>query len=460
MTTSEKTGSRFIWDFLCGLKLTIFLLITLAVISIIGTIVPQGTPAPEYLQAIGPGKLVLYQALGFFDMYHSWWFILLLSLLSMNLVACSIKRLPGIWNTVHHPKTVLDASLEATLSNTLATLKTPGDAATLRDRVATVLKAEFADPVITEEAGVFHLFAQKAPWSRFAVYAVHLSVLVIFLGAIIGSVFGSKGYVNILEGESVDKFMSRSQRQIDLGFAVRCEKFSMAHYANGATKEYKSVLTVLENGQPVAGFDRVPIIVNDPLTYKGFTFYQSSYGTLGKHEFSISDPDGGNQQLITMEKGGSTTLPDGSVIVLQETTEDISKFVPGVSGAAAQAAVHLASGQHNSFVIYADNPSLNLMNLPFTGGKLLQYRGGQESVYTGLQVAKDPGVWVVWLGCLIMTLGIFVAFFMSHRRIWVRVENQTVTIAGNASKNQGGFQLFLELFVTKLKNQLPSEEPK
>jgi cytochrome c biogenesis protein len=181
---------------------------------------------------------------------------------------------------------------------------------------------------------------------------------------------------------------------------------------------------------------------------------------LGKHEFSISDPDGGNQQLITMEKGGSATLPDGSVIVLQETTQDVSKFMPGVSGAAAQAAVHLAGGQHNSFVIYADNPPLNRMNLPLTGGKLLQYRGGQESVYTGLQVAKDPGVWVVWLGCLMMLLGIFVAFLMSHRRIWVRVENQTVTIAGNASKDQGGFQLFLERFVTKLKNQLSSEERK
>ena len=103
---------------------------------------------------------------------------------------------------------------------------------------------------------------------------------------------------------------------------------------------------------------------------------------------------------------------------------------------------------------------MNRMNLPYTGGKLLQYRGGEEFMYTGLQVAKDPGVWVVWLGCILMLAGIYSAFFMSHRRIWVRIENGTVTIGGNASKNQGGFQLFMEQLLTKLKNQLSKEDSK
>jgi len=59
-----------------------------------------------------------------------------------------------------------------------------------------------------------------------------------------------------------------------------------------------------------------------------------------------------------------------------------------------------------------------------------------------------------------MMVGIYAAFFMSHRRIWVRVENGTVTIGGNASKNQGGFQLFMEQLMTKLKKQLPLEDNK
>ena len=50
-------------------------------------------------------------------MYHSWWFILLLSLLTINLIACSIKRLPRIWKTITQPVMVMDDSLEKTLSN-------------------------------------------------------------------------------------------------------------------------------------------------------------------------------------------------------------------------------------------------------------------------------------------------------------------------------------------------------
>jgi len=373
-----------------------FTLITLAVISIIGTVVPQGSLPPEYLQSISQNKLKLYQALGFFDMYHSWWFILLLSLLAINLLACSIKRLPGIWKTITEPVLLLDDSLEKTLAN-LTVVKKKEGTVTLRNQVATLLQAEFAAPVITEKEGVFHLFAQKTPWARLAVYAVHLSVLVIFIGAIIGSLFGYKGFVNIPEGQSIDKVMSRQDKEIALGFAVRCEKFSVAYYPTGAPKEFKSILTVLENGQPVPGYNRVPVIVNDPLTYKGITFYQSSYGKLGEHEFIISEPDGSNPQSLKISGGGSIRLPDGSSMTLQETTPDISQYQAGVSGPAAQVQVHQATGEHKSIIVYSNNPARNRMNLASSGGKLLQYVGGEELMYTGLQVAKDPGVWTVSL---------------------------------------------------------------
>jgi len=436
-----------------------FLLIALAVTSIIGTVIPQGSPSPEYLHSISQNKLKLYQSLGFFDMYHSWWFILLLTLLSVNLIACSMKRLPGIWRLLSRPVLVMDDVLEKSLP-TIVTIKTRGDAGILKNRVSAVLTAEFAEPVITETDGAFHLFAQKTSWSRLAVYAVHLSVLVIFIGAIIGSLFGYKAFVNIPEGASSDKVMSRSEKEIALGFAVRCEKFSVDHYPNGTPKEFKSILTVLENGQPVAGYNRVPVIVNDPLTYKGITFYQSSYGKLGEHEFTVCDPDGSNPQSLKITSNGSARLPDGSSMSLRETTTDISRYQAGVSGPAAQVDVHLATGGHKSFIVYADNPALNRMNLPYTGGKLVQYRGGEEFVYTGLQVAKDPGVWVVWAGCILMMAGIYVSFFMSHRRIWVRVENGAVTIGGNASKNQGGFQLFMDQLLTKLTKHVSSEDNK
>jgi cytochrome c biogenesis protein len=79
-------------------------------------------------------------------------------------------------------------------------------------------------------------------------------------------------------------------------------------------------------------------------------------------------------------------------------------------------------------------------------------------MFTGLQVAKDPGVWVVWLGCALMVLGIYGAFLISHRRVWIRLQNGHVTIAGNASKNQAAFEQYFEGLVKKLKQTLSTEE--
>ena len=271
MSTKKPSFIESVWDFFCSLKLSIALLIALALTSIIGTVVPQGNIPPEYLQTISESKFKLYQSLSFFDMYHSWWFMLLLYLLTVNLVACSIKRLPRVWKIVSEPQLVMDESFEKSLSLTHE-VKVSGDAVA---KMEGFLKGVMGEPVVTEKDGAIHLFVQKRPWCRLGVYVVHLSVIIIFIGVIIGSFFGYKAFVNIVEGTSVDTVYTQKEKPIPLGFAVRCENFSVSYYNTGAPKEFKSILTVLENGQPVKGYDKIPVIVNDPLTYKGITFYQS-----------------------------------------------------------------------------------------------------------------------------------------------------------------------------------------
>ncbi len=143
MTNDKRDFLQSLWDFFCSLKLTMFLLIGLALISIIGTIIPQGSLPPEYVQQISPTKLKLYTTLGFFDMYHSWWFILLLYLLTVNLVSCSIKRLPHIWKTIKNQVTIFNSNLERSLSGVVS-LSSSEKPAVLKDKLTAFLKAEFA----------------------------------------------------------------------------------------------------------------------------------------------------------------------------------------------------------------------------------------------------------------------------------------------------------------------------
>jgi len=77
--------------------------------------------------------------------------------------------------------------------------------------------------------------------------------------------------------------------------------------------------------------------------------------------------------------------------------------------------------------------------------RLFSFGGLNTKMFTGLQVAKDPGVNVVWLGCALMIIGIAMAFFLSHQRVWVRLAQGQdgrveVVLAGSASRNRLAFE--------------------
>jgi len=451
--TTNKTGLAYqIWDFFCSLKLTLSLLIGLALTSIIGTIVMQG-PSREYLETLSEAKKSIYSTLGFFDMYHSWWFILLLYLLTLNLICCSIKRLPRVWKIVFEPVLMMDEKFEKTLGSNVQEFKMAGSKAELKEKIAAFLKGEFAAPTVTEDKnGEYHLFAEKNRLCRLGVYVVHFSIIIVFIGALLGSFFGYKSYVNIPEGGSIDQLQSRSGETIKLPFALRCEKFSVTFYDTGAPKEFKSILTVLENGKPVAGYQNIATIVNEPLTYKGITFYQSSYGQSDEgalYHISVRDRKGGAAKKLEARQGERLALPGGAFLSVMEATQNVKPFMKDFDGPGAQVEFTPAGGKPQPFVILSSQ--YDSFNAQHGGDLVITFDGMDQKFFTGLQVAKDPGVLVVWLGCFLMVMGICMAFFMSHKRIWARISDGKVTVGGSASKNPAGFEMSFEELLKKLK---------
>ena len=450
MSTTQRNFVESMWDFFCSLKLTIFLLISLALTSIIGTVLPQGQVPPEYVAQISPLKLQIYTTLGFFDMYHSWWFITLLYIFSLNLTCCSIKRLPYVLKFISEPTLVLGESMRKSFSlKQEISFATPLDIA--RTRLAEFLGSELTAPVVTEQGEEYHLFAQKSAWSRLGVYVVHASILVIFVGAIIGSLFGYKGFVTIVEGSGISSLETRSGKLMPLGFEVRCEKFNVDFYPTGSPKEFRSILTILENGQPVPGYKDVKVIVNQPLTYKGITFYQSSYGQASEgseHSFTAGPRGAAVSQRFTTHEGETITLKDGTVFKMLEAAQEVRQFMPEFSGPAARVEVTFKGKAPQTFIVFKNYPEINAQR----GDELIfNYDGSNAKQYTGLQVAKDPGVWVVWLGCLMMVVGLFIAFFMSHKRVWIVVSKGHARMYGNASKNQAAFSMQFDALSEKLK---------
>lgn len=458
MSHPERSWGKALIDFFASLRLTISLLIILSITSIFGTVIPQGDIPHEYLHGINQTKLKLYQSLDLFDMYRSWWFIGILVLFTINLIVCSAKRLPHVWRYISSPAKVLDQNLLDGLSQCLVI---PQKTDRFRqDSLQKLVGQKFGGVTVTETDGAVHLFSEQNSLSRLAVYVTHLSIIIIFVGSIIGSLFGYKGFVTINEGEAVSTVQTRSGKTVDLGFSLRCEDFSVSHYPGGTPKEFKSILTVVsKDGVSIPDFIRVPVIVNDPLTYAGLTFYQSSYGKTGDHLFTVSNRDGVSIQNIIVPSQGIGRLPNGSLIRVTEATPDVAQFMPGKYGSAAQVEVApAAGGQKTTFVSFANHRDENERNAYQASGYVITYNGlTGEREYTGLQVTKDPGVWVVWIGCILMILGIYGAFLMSHRRIWIRITDTDITVAGHTNKNQAAFASTFEEFAEEVRRHISKE---
>ena len=429
-----------LWNFFTSVKLTIVLLLTLAATSIIGTLIPQNEDPQAYFQAFGSVFYQLFDLLDLFDMYHSWWFQLLIVLLTINIIICSIDRMSSNRRIlfVRNPSFNLPRFRNIKHRQKFTAERTPQQ---LQDIFQSFISRGFRHcQVETTESG-FAIFGEKGRWTRFGVYTVHLSVVLLLVGGLIGSFFGFDGHVNIAEGESASSIRLRNRPQmLQLGFTIRCDDYTESYYENGAPKEFRSSLTILENGQPVVSKD---IIVNDPLRYKGVSIYQASRGQLPSNEVILS---------FTSNKTGKTYRNNAKINQPIELAENLGTFELKEFTQAAQFKGHdigqafigeltLPAGDPVKITLPTRFPSFDKMR---RGNVVIAVVEHVPRFFTGLQVAKDPGVWVVYTGFILMIIGCYITFFMSHQQICLEAaavgKNTEVVVTGTANKNKIGMQ--------------------
>ncbi len=459
-----------LYDFFRSLKLTVALLILLASLSIIGTLIAQNATRAEYIRQYGIG---LYEVLNFFnlfDMYHSWWFSAILLLLVVNLIICSVHRLPGIWKQVFSESgpVPFENSLLKTLPY-VGKIKPPKSDA-IRNKEASQFsimrwlntKKEISwsilfcilFPIIIpsvviglirrrnqiETESDTTVFAEKGRFSRLGIYIAHLSLLFILMGGLIGSLYGFRGHVEILEGEAVNQIFLRARdaeipRPLD--FSVRCDDFNIAYYnlpgKEKHVKEYSSRVTILENGKEVL---KKTIQVNHPLHYKGLAFYQANYGTV--HDITLGIQWGNKRQKAAFK------VPEGATVPIPNSNDLIRvlQYAPQVHnfGEGVQVVLFKPNQEPRPFWLLKAFPKFDEQR---QDDFILTFEADSPREYTGLSVTKDPGVWVVWIGCFLMTNGLILSFFFSHQRVWVRIPkgpDGEIVLAGTANKNRVGFE--------------------
>jgi len=394
---------------------------------------------------------------------------LIIGTLALNLIICSLDRFPSAWKRFQAPPK-LDRSKPFEDLPSHRNFNATAKIEEVLPLTAGILKTRYKRFQQKETDSAVVLYAEKGRFSHLGVYLVHLSVLIILIGSIVGSLFGFEAYVNIPEGDAINKVrLRKSQAFKPLPFDVRCDRFSVEFYENGAPKEYRSDLAFLEDGKTTL---QGPLLVNHPITFRGIAFYQASYGSLpgNKARLAIRREGDSANALFDVEIERPYDLPGraGQFMVF-EARSDFMKMGPAV-----QVAVRPPEGEEIRFWVFKN---IDLIKDRFPGfferfpkfnpGAYKPYHFSLESIearyYTGLQVSRDPGVPLVWTGFFLIMIGLFVTFFTSHRSIWIQVARTkrglNIRVAGRANKNPVGLERELDQLASRIKGRVEKKDP-
>ncbi len=444
-----RSQGRKIWQTLAAIKTGVILLILVVIFSAVGTIVLQRpTTEPEDMQAAySPQALRILDAIGLTDVFHAWWFLTLMLLVSLSIIAASLDRFPNSWRFYSRPYKYPDAGFRRVL-HPQKQLAIPDEESGLVAAERALHKFGFKPERVVKEDH-FSIFAERNRISEMAVYIVHASLLLIFFGGIVDGLWGWRGTLNLNEGQTSSQIEMRDGKVKTLPFAIRCDEAGQENYADGTPKKWWSKLAVVDGGRDLLNKQ---IVVNDPLVYHGVRFYQSSYGPNGKVEKLVLDATSRNapnaSREIAFRPGEAATLDPDTAVQFAEFIPDVAVRDGQVyrrSNQLGEPAIHLVvTTQDRNYDVWLP-PIQEVAN-----NDAAPYRFDPKDLkmghFTGLQVSSEPGQWAVWGGVLVIGLGLAFVFYVVHMRFWVLPLQDAKTgewflwIGGNANRNRDAFE--------------------
>jgi cytochrome c biogenesis protein len=505
------------WRALRRMSTALWLLLALAMATVVATFIPQEPVIPttviEWREGVtGPGEQVaaVFDALGLFDVFGSAWFMALTLLLIVSLTGCLIPRGRGFWRTARRdpvPGRNLDRLQHRVALPTGLAPEAALDAAerVLRRRRLRVRRVA-ADVSPTGRAQVA---AERGHWREGGSILFHLSFYVLLAGAVIGHSFGFTGQVNVVEGGSFadtplsylggaqpGRFFTQDDHP---GFTVRLDDFDVRYFADpeaearGQTglvpRDFVSRVTILDGGEEVASDE---IRVNHPIEHDGMKLYQIRFGFAPR--------------LVVSSAGGAELYADAVQLI------DAGGFAwTGVAKVAAfdvenQIALELVllpdadfndQGMPISRTPEARNPRLAVVlwygelglerNIPprefdrESGRRLAQplilapgESGTFEEIgltvefpelpyWSGFQVSAEPGRGLLLLGSGLLLAGLLPSLYAYRRRLWVDVrtdaEGTSAVLAGVALQRKQTFSEHFDRLAEELAEALDAPAP-
>lgn len=462
-TTPPNAKTPGLLDTLRSLQFGLVVLIAIAIVAIIGTLIPQGQPPEFYEEHFSPLISLPIQIFRLDAAYGSPLFLGLLGLFGLNLIFCTLHRFPVLLRNAFRPNPAPERSELEQYPVMVSSRSASFDA----------LHGAFERSGFPlKRIGNSRLFGQKGRLGYFGPTLVHLSLLLFLAGGMASLVTGKRGDVVLHRGESTALAVLPSGAKIPLGFTVQLDSFQVAYYDNfpDRPKSFTSSVTVTRRDGSTF---KKEIRVNHPLMLNGFTVYQSSFGGSDDTDPMRAVAASNDSAVVEIRlMGAPAKMPP---IITLDMTRDGVYQVPGFGDSIS---VRLSELQRNfrmggqeegenpavkldvlvrgqerwSVYAFKNYPGLNMpvqKDIPFSFVMRDLRTGGAPATeaapeyYTVLGAVRDRGIGLMAAGAACMMLGMFLSFYIRPRRLWVLEENGNIIVGGQVKGDSGPFREYV-----------------
>lgn len=476
--TYKRNIIDHVWNFFASVKVAVYIIVIILLASILGSIYPQIMYIPKavdplqyYAEQYGITGYY-YALLGLHQMYSSWWYVSLLSMLGISLIVCSIDRAVPLYRALkrqrvrRHPSFLKRQKIQGREVVTDPQFILQKGKESLRQ----------LNYQVREESGA--IVGEKGRFSRWGPYVNHIGLIIFLAGTLLRILPGFQidAEVWVRDGERVPVTDTDGQFYIESrGFHLETYKVEdfvglqeRIEQGENIVKEFRTDAILYERIEdPQTGesqlveVKRQQILVNSPLEYKGLKLFQSSFilNELDTITFAVTNKESGDVvgeiEVDLHEPDQEYRLNHGLTVELMEYYPD---FEIGPNGPATKSPIP----NNPAFIFNIKTPANPMGEKSWvvigqtieTPGVVHEYAFKMVDVefnsVSGLMVRKDVSLPVVFAGAAVSMIGLIMGFYWNHRRIWIQQEGSEIWLAAHTNKNWFAMRKEVEKVIDEL----------